>query len=190
MGILLAFAPFVAFAVVDHLAGGIAGLIAGSTASAALILRGCVGTHSAPKLLELGTLVLFGGLTLYTVLSNTSWSVIGIRLSVDTGLMLVVLLSLLTGRPFTMQYAREQVPREFWNSREFIRANYIITAAWALAFIVMVAADSVLLFAREVPPSVGIIATVLALLGAARMTTWYPRHRRAVLAHAATTVRR
>jgi hypothetical protein len=66
MGILLAFAPFVAIAVVDHFANGIVGLIAGTATSASLILRGWAGAHSAPKLPERGALVLFGGLTLST----------------------------------------------------------------------------------------------------------------------------
>jgi hypothetical protein len=128
--------------------------------------------------------------SVYTILSNACWSVIGIRLSVDTGLMLAVLPWLLTRWPFTTQYAREQVPRGFRDSSEFVRANYVITSAWALAFIVMVAADCLLPFAPDVPPSVGIIATVLTLLGAARIATWYPRCRPAVLAQAATTARR
>src|SRR3712207_3880598 len=39
MGILLAFAPFIAFALVDRLAGPTEGLIAGAAVSAALLLR-------------------------------------------------------------------------------------------------------------------------------------------------------
>jgi hypothetical protein len=39
MGILLAFAPFIAFAVVDRLIGPIQGLIAGAATSVVLLLR-------------------------------------------------------------------------------------------------------------------------------------------------------
>lgn len=39
MGILLAFAPFIAFAIVDRFIGGTAGLLTGAVVSAALLVR-------------------------------------------------------------------------------------------------------------------------------------------------------
>jgi hypothetical protein len=38
----------------------------------------------------------------------------------------------------------------------------------------MVAADLLLVYAPDVPPRVAIIATVLALVGAFKFSTWYP----------------
>ena len=83
------------------------------------------------------------------------------------------------GRPFTLQYAREQVSPEFWNSPEFIRTNYVITAIWALAFLVMVFAELALLYVPDMPPRVGIIVVILALVGAVKFTGWYPERARA-----------
>ncbi len=97
--------------------------------------------------------MLFAGLTLYAVWNGPSWSVIGVRLCVDAGLLLIVLVSMAVGRPFTLQYAREQVPPEFWDRPEFIRTNYVITGAWALAFAVMVVAKLALLYVPELPPA-------------------------------------
>lgn len=97
----------------------------------------------------------------------------GVRLIVDAGLLLIVLVSLAIRKPFTLQYAREQVSKELWASPEFLRTNDVITAVWALAFAVMVAADWVLL-TSDAPPRFGIIATVLALVGAIKFTGWYP----------------
>lgn len=178
MGILLAFAPFIAFAVIERFAGGLAGLIAGTAVSAALILREWMSARRTPKILEVGTLILFGALTLYTVLADPTWSIFGIRLCVDAGLLLIVLASLALGRPFTLQYAREQVTRECWDRPEFIQTNYVITAVWALAFVVMVAADMTLLYAPALPPRIGIIATILAIVGAVKFTSWYPERQR------------
>jgi hypothetical protein len=175
MGMLLAFAPFIAFAAVDLLAGGMAGLVAGAAVSAALVLRDWVAPGRSPKILEIGTVILFGGLALYAALLDPSWSIIGVRLRVDTGLMLVVLASLVLRRPFTLQYAREKVAREFWESATFVRTNYIISAVWALAFGVMVIADLVLLYAPELSPRIGVIATILAIVGAFKFTAWYPQ---------------
>ena len=97
--------------------------------------------------------MLFGGLAVYAVLAKPSWSVIGVRLCVDVGLFLIVLTSLAVGRPFTLQYAREQVAPEFWTSPAFVRTNYIITAVWALAFLVMVTAELALLYIPGLPHS-------------------------------------
>lgn len=174
MGILLAFAPFVVFAVIDRLLGATAGLVAGTAVSAALILRDVVTAGRRLKILEVGTFVLFGGLALYTALIGAAWSVIGVRLCVDTGLLLIVLASIASGRPFTLQYAREQVAVADQARPEFLRANYVISSVWALAFMVMVAAELTLLAIPNVPQRAAIIAIVLALVGAVKFTGWYP----------------
>ena len=114
MGILLAFAPFLAFALVDRFIGPIEALLAGVVVSALLVARDWFRTHRAPKLLEIGTLVLFGGLFLHLSWRGAAWSVIAVRLCVDAGLLAIVLVSLAIRRPFTLQYARDQAPRELW----------------------------------------------------------------------------
>ncbi len=182
MGILLAFAPFIAFALIDRLLGPTEGLIAGAVIAAVLLLRDWMSAGRSPKVLEIGTMILFGGLALYAVLVGPTWSIIGVRLRVDAGLLLIVLVSIAIRRPFTLQYAREQVGRELWETPEFIRTNYVISAVWASAFVVMVVADLVLLYAPGLPPRVGIIATILALLGAVKFTSWYPDRMRAPIA--------
>jgi hypothetical protein len=174
MGILLAFAPFIAFAVVDRIFGATPGLAIGAIVSAGLLVRDWATPGRHPKILEIGTTVLFIALTLYAILGGGIQSVIGVRLCVDTGLLLIVVLSMAVGRPFTMEYAREQVAAEFWDSPQFRRTNYVITAIWAVAFAVMVIAELALLFVPALPSRVGIIAIVLALVGAVKFTGWYP----------------
>jgi hypothetical protein len=182
MGILLAFAPFIVFAVVDRLVGPTEGLLAGAAVSAALLMRDWMTPGKTAKVLEIGTVILFGTLALYAVLGGPTGSIVGVRLSVDSGLLLIVLVSIAIGRPFTLQYAREQVAREYWDRPEFIRTNTVITAVWALAFAVLVIADLVLLYETNLPPRVGIIATILALVTAIKFTGWYPERVRASLA--------
>lgn len=119
---------------------------------------------------------MFGGLAFYAIVAQPTWSVIGVRLCVDTGLLVIVLASLAVRRPFTLQYAREQVAPEFWSSPQFIRTNYVLTAAWGLAFLVMVAAELALLYSSNLPRRIGIIAIVLALWSAVKFTGWYPKY--------------
>ncbi len=85
MGILLAFAPFIAFALVDRLTGPTEGLVTGAAVSAALLLRDLVLGRTA-KVLEIGTAILFGALASYALLGRPSWSVIGGHRQVERGL--------------------------------------------------------------------------------------------------------
>ncbi len=174
MGILLAFAPFIAFALVERIAGTAPGLVCGAAVSALLVLRDLLDRKKGLKILECGTLLLFGGLAAYALAVRPNWPIVGVRLAVDSGLFLIVLASVALRQPFTLQYAREQVAPEFWQTPQFIRTNYAITLAWAAAFAVMVAADIVMLYVPAVPMRAGIIVTILALVAAVKFTGWYP----------------
>jgi hypothetical protein len=176
MGILMAFAPFIAFAFIDRLVGPTQGLFAALVISVALLVRDWITPGRAPKILESGTASLLGGLALYAALAELTWSVIGVRLCVDIGLFLIVLITMAVGRPFTLQYAREEVAPEFWSSSDFARTNYVITAVWALDFFVMVTAELAWLYVPDLPHRIGVIAIILALVGAVKFTGWYPAH--------------
>jgi hypothetical protein len=102
MGILLAFAPFIVFAVVDRLIGSTAGLLAGAVTSAILLARDWITPDKKPKILEIGTTVLFCGLAIYAFVIQPAWTIIGVRLRVDAGLLIIVLISIIVGRPFTL----------------------------------------------------------------------------------------
>ncbi|CAH2604773.1 conserved membrane protein of unknown function [Rhodovastum atsumiense] len=179
MKILLAFAPFIVFAVVDRVVGSLAGLAAGAVTAAIMLARDLFGRGRSVKVLDVGTLVLFGGLAGWAALAGAEWPVFGVRLRVDLGLLLIVLVSIALRRPFTLQYARERAPRESWDSPAFIRSNDVITAAWAVAFLVMVAADLAVLLRPDLPVRYAVIATVMALVSAVHFSAWYPRHLRA-----------
>jgi hypothetical protein len=174
MHILLAFAPFIAFALIDRLAGSLAGLLAGAIIALLLLGRDWMFKKHSPKILDIGTALLFSGLLLYFLIAKPVWSVVGVRLCVDCGLLLIVLISLVVGKPFSLQYAREQVGREFWESPEFRKTNYVISSAWALAFAVMVIAEVSILLAPQLPRRFGMIVIVVALVGAVKFTGWYP----------------
>jgi hypothetical protein len=176
MGVLLAFAPFIAFAVIDRLVGPTPGLFAAFIVAGALLVRDWVTPGRTPKILEMGTALLFGGLALYAALAKPTWSVIGVKVCVDVGLLIIVLISLAVRRPFTLQYAREQVAPTVLGHPQFIRTNNIITAVWALAFLVMVMAELALLYLPGLPHGIGVAAIVLALVGAVKFTGWYPEH--------------
>jgi hypothetical protein len=174
MGILLAFLPFFVFIVVEWSLGVTAGLVAATITSAAFLVRDVIIRKRAMKVLEFGTIILFGVLAAYTLFAQTKWSIPAVRLCVDSGFLMVVLVSIGVRQPITLQYARENAPRESWGSPRFVRTNYIITAAWAGAFALMVVTDLLILFVPSLPTFVAIVVTVLAIWGAAQFTSWYP----------------
>ncbi len=142
MGILLSFSPFIAFALLTRVLPVAAAVFVGAAVALALLAWERFGRKRGIKILEAGTVVLFGALALYAVLRDPDWSIVGVRLRVDVGLLLIVLLSMLLRRPFTLQYAREQVAPELWHRPLFIRTNYVITAVWAGAFVEVLVASS------------------------------------------------
>jgi hypothetical protein len=174
MNLLLAFSPFIAFALLDRCVDATFGLIAGTCVAAGLLARDVLSKDRKIKILEIGTVVLFGALAAYSILVKVDWTIVGVRLCVDAGLLTVVLVSMVVRQPFTLEYAREEVPKEFWSQPKFIQTNYVITAVWAAAFAIMVGADVVMLYVPAVPIKVGIWVTILTLFGAYRFTAWYP----------------
>jgi hypothetical protein len=173
MSILLGLTPFIVFFVLMRLVHPLAGL---GAAFAVSVLMGFVQWRRGEsiKVLEVGSLVLFGVLTVYTLIVAPEWTVATVRLAVDGGLFLVAAVSLLIRQPFTLQYARESVPQELWTSPIFFTTNVRITAVWTAAFAVMTAADAAAQYVEAIPVWVDIAATIAAFVGAFWFTRWYP----------------
>ncbi|MGB0092463.1 MAG: hypothetical protein WBP81_08015 [Solirubrobacteraceae bacterium] len=136
--IYLAFVPWVLFTLItqhDTLkAAAVAALGAAVVVSLPSLLRG------RPKLLELGAVLAFAGFTVAAFAADPAvgeWIAHYARAIAAGGLALIAFGSLLF-TPFTEQYARESVPRQFWNSREFKEINRRLTAMWGWVFVAMV----------------------------------------------------
>jgi hypothetical protein len=56
---------------------------------------------------------------------------------INSALAIIAFISLLIGKPFTLQYAREQVPHTQWNHPIFIKINWILSAIWTILLIAM-----------------------------------------------------
>jgi hypothetical protein len=172
MSILLGLSPFIVFFVLMRLVSPLAGLAAAFALSVLLGFRQWRRGESV-KVLEVGSLALFGVLLLYTLIAAPEWTVATVRLAVDGGLLVIVLVSLAIGMPFTLQYARESVPKEFWTAPLFITTNQRITAAWAAAFAVMTAADAAAHYVEAIPLWIDVAASIAAFVGAVWFTRWY-----------------
>jgi hypothetical protein len=112
MDILISFLPFLVFFALMRLVTPVGGLIGAFVVSSLLSWRMRRRAESV-KNVEVGSLILFVLLTLYTFVAAPRWTVATVRLAVDGGLLAIVVVSLGIGRPFTLQYARERVPPQF-----------------------------------------------------------------------------
>ena len=168
MSILLGLTPIIIFFVVMRMISPLAGLAAAFVVSLLLGIRQWRRGETV-KVLEVGSLALFGALLLYTLIAATDWTVATVRLAVDGGLLAIAI-----GMPFTLQYARESVPKELWTSPLFMTTNQRITGVWAAAFAVMTAADAAAHYVEAIPLWIDIAASVIAFAGAVWFTRWYP----------------
>ncbi len=184
MSILLGFSPFIAFAVLMRFASVPVALLVAAAVALVLVVREAAAGKSV-KVLEVGTVLLFGALGLLVSFAPGEWSILGVRLAVDAGLFAIVVISIAIRRPFTLQYAREQVPAEVAALPMFYAVNAVITWGWAAAFAAMVLADGVMLYLPAVPLWIGIAVTIAALAAALWFTRWYPARVRAQFAAAA-----
>ncbi len=173
MNIVLGLAPFIVFFVLMRAVSAPAGPAAAFAVSVLLGIRQWRRGESV-KVLEVGSLLLFGALLLYTLIAALDWTIATVRLAVDGGLLAIVLASLASGMPFTLQYARESVPQELWTSPIFMTTNRRITGVWAAAFAVMIAADAAARDLAAIPLWVEIAASIVAFAVAVWFTRWYP----------------
>jgi hypothetical protein len=180
MGILLGFAPFIIFALLTSVSVSLA-LWAAFAASFVITIRDFVQSPTL-RMLDIGSVVLFGLLALYAGFIQPSLSIQAVRLAVDSGLFLIALGSMALRNPFTLQYAREQVPKEFWANPLFLRTNYIITAAWTAAFAVTAGADAITTFTPHIPLALDVALGLGAMACAIVFPVRYPAY---VRAHAA-----
>lgn len=177
MGVLLGFAPFIVFALMTSVSLSLALWAAFSTAFV-ITIRDFVQSPTL-RVLDAGSTVLFGLLALWYGFIEPGLPIQMARLVVDGGLLAIAIFSLVNRAPFTLEYAREQVPEAVWGSPEFLRTNYIITGVWTVAFAVMTAADATASYHKILPSSLDAAAGLAAMAAAIVFTARYPAYVRA-----------
>jgi hypothetical protein len=178
MTIFLILAPYGAFAMLMLLTSAAVSLFASAAICLAVIAWDLAGGRSV-KILGAGSVILFGGLGGYITLIDSSLSISAVKLAVDGGVLAISLFSLAIRRPFTLQYALEAVDADTAKLPGFMTANYIITWAWTGAFVLMMAANVLVIYIPSLPLWAGIVIVFAARNSAVYFTKWYPKHRRA-----------
>jgi hypothetical protein len=129
------------------------------------------------KLLQIATLVYFVLLSLTAFFIDLSHFWLWVRISSSLFLGLVVFFSIILGKPFTLQYAREKFPKEKWSSIQFIETNYAISWVWCGVFFLQLLIPLMRLFGFNPPKILGPAFSILAVFAALKLTKWYSKRR-------------
>ena len=176
---LVGLSPWIVYSIVegeDRLE--IAAILALVTALTVVVLG--VVRGSKPKALEFSDVAYFGILAVVIAFASQGtldWLELWGGELANTALVVFVLGSIIIRRPFTLAYAKESAPPEEWDNPHFLRANYIITWAWAIAFGIEALSglygDAVLDDSNNI--WTGWVIQTLPLIIAAQFTIWYPQ---------------
>jgi hypothetical protein len=166
MGLLLGLAPFILFAILMRLSVDLALWIA-FAAAFTIGIRAFLNTQVL-RFLDAGSTALFATLALYRGFIEPGLSIPTVRLLVDIGLLAIVVASVALQQPFSLQYSSEDIVPDLLDSPAFLRANYILSGAWAFAFATMVVADA------SLPLTEAVAAGLVVLVGALTFTWRFP----------------
>jgi len=176
MAIFLILAPYGAYTFLMLVTSTTISVFAASAICLATITVDVARGRSV-KILAMGSAIVFAAIGLYLALIDPKLGTLGVKLSVDIGIFVISLGSMLVRHPFTLQYAVEAVPAETAAMPGFVRANYIITAAWAAAALLMTASNVALLYLPGLPLWSGLAVAFAARNSAIYFTKWYPEYR-------------
>ena len=181
---LVGLSPWILYAIVEgegrlELSAGLAlGL-------AVVVVSGNWLLGSSPKLLEFSDVTYFAGLAVLVAFASSgtrAWLELWGGEVANVALAVIALGSILVRSPFTLQYAREDTPKEFWQTPEFLRVNYLISWVWVAAFAIGATSgfvgDGLLHNANNI--WTGWIIQTFPLVVAAQFTIWYPNRLKAI----------
>jgi hypothetical protein len=176
MAVFLILAPYGAFTFLMLVAPAVVSVFTGSLIALAVITLDAVRGRSL-KIFGVGGALVFATIGLYLVLIDPALATSKVRLAVDTGIFIVAAGSMLMHFPFSLQYALEAVPAETAAMPGFLRANYMITGAWAAASLLMMLSNLAVLYVPGLPIWTSLLIAFAARNSALYFTKWYPQYR-------------
>jgi hypothetical protein len=137
-GIFIALIPWLVFTVLASHASLKLGSLAALAAAVVIAVPGV--RAGRPKLIEIGAVATFIGFVVVAFVVDASTAHWVARYARGIAALILSLISFasLLFTPFTEQYAREQVPEQYWGSPRFKEINRKLTTMWACIFGAMV----------------------------------------------------
>jgi hypothetical protein len=82
-----------------------------------------------------GSLLFFSSCLILVVFLKNLWVIEHMDLLARATLAAIAWASIIAGRPFTLQYARESVPEAYWHTPQFIHTSYFVSIVWGIIFL-------------------------------------------------------
>ena len=180
MTLFLILAPYGVFSALMLVSSATVSLFAAGSVCLAVIVLDLYRGRSV-KILGAGSAIVFAGLGSYFTFIDPSLSGSAVKFLADAGIFTISAGSMLTRYPFSLQYALERVPAETATMPDFLRANYIITAAWSAAGLLMMLSNAAMLYVPGLPIWLSLAIAFAARNSALYFTKWYPEYRKAKL---------
>jgi hypothetical protein len=180
MTLFLILAPYAVFSALMLVVPASVSLFAAGSICLAVIALDLYRGRSV-KILGAGSAIVFAGLGSYFTFIDPSLSVSAIKFLADAGIFAISAGSILIRYPFSLQYALESVPAEAAAMPGFLRANYIITAVWSAAGLLMALSNAAMLYVPGLPIWLSLAIAFAARNSALYFTKWYPDYRRTKL---------
>jgi magnesium-transporting ATPase (P-type) len=132
-----------------------------------------------PKLPDVTAIVFFAALAVVAALASAGtqhWLGLWSAELCNVIIAAIAGLSLAARKPFTLQYAKETTEREYWNSPLFLRINYVITAVWSAAFLLIAIVGYIGDGPLHQPDNIWTawIVQIALIVLAIKFTGWYP----------------
>jgi hypothetical protein len=135
--LIWSFVPWLLFLLATRITS-FSGAVAVGMVAALVVTSRAIGRHRL-HLLDVASVVYFLGLGVILGVVHPGnvnyWSRYA-QAGSHGFLTVIVVGSILVGRPFTESYARETTPAEVWGTPQFRSINRTISAVWGLAFLV------------------------------------------------------
>jgi hypothetical protein len=179
MTLFLILAPYGTFALLMMATSAAVSLFATAAICLATIAVDTFVRGRSIKILAAGSVVTFAAIGCYVLIADPGMSVSAVKFSADAGMLLVILASIAIRRPFTLQYALDEVDAETAKLPGFIRANYIISWVWAASMVAMMIGNVALIYVPGLPIWSSLLVAFAARNSAVYFTKWYPEHRKA-----------
>jgi hypothetical protein len=137
-GLYIALVPWVLFTLLAQRSTLKVAAVVALIVAIAIMIRSI--TAGGLKLLEVGAVIAFLGFAVVAFAADHTTGLWLARYSraIAAALLALIAFGSLLFAPFTEQYARDSVPRQFWSSATFKATNRRLTTLWGCVFTAMV----------------------------------------------------
>ena len=130
-------------------------------------------------ILQWGTLVFFSFLFITLNLLKVIWVAENMSILSSAFLAGIVWLTIAIGKPFTLQYARANLPKERWNDINLIKGCLFVAKVWGFLFLFSVAVSIFKIFyPNKFQPWIYTDITLVVIILGIGFTTAYKHYKR------------